>query len=88
MDLSKVPKEVLDRIPLQPPPPGVVSNFEHPVSRAAEVQITTYVFLPLMVIFVLLRLYRGVLGTHPLLLGTHPYQNGVIEISLRKLILL
>jgi len=57
MDLSKVPKEVLDRIPLQPPPPGVVSNFEHPVSRAAEVQITTYVFLPLMVIFVLLRLY-------------------------------
>lgn len=60
MDLSKVPEELLNTIPTTKPPPGVVSNFINPVSRAAEIQIPAYVFLPLIVGFVALRLYTRV----------------------------
>lgn len=49
MDLSKIPAVA--------PPPGVVPNFVNPPSQAYIPKIVIYVTLPLMVIFLGMRLY-------------------------------
>ena len=40
-----------------PPPPGVVPDFVHPVSRAHQVIVVTVVFLTLAALMVMLRMY-------------------------------
>jgi len=45
------------KIPLQPPPPGVVSNFVNPDSLSALPKVFIYVTLPPMVLFLVLRFY-------------------------------
>lgn len=47
---------VLDTFPLMAPPAGTQSNFVNPVSNADVVRITTYVFLPIMLVFVVMRM--------------------------------
>lgn len=47
----------LSKIPLQAPPPGVVSNFENPDSLSALPKVFIYVTLPPMALFLVLRFY-------------------------------
>lgn len=47
----------LDHIPAYPPPPGVTPNFKNPVSLAMPLIVVNVVFISLMAIFVVLRIY-------------------------------
>ncbi|KAF2120380.1 hypothetical protein BDV96DRAFT_642208 [Lophiotrema nucula] len=51
---SGVPEAIWD-LPVLPPPPGHVSNFDHPVTRNNELIIISAVFLTLMVLAVAMR---------------------------------
>lgn len=44
-------------IPSAPPPPGVIPNFVNPETNAAMTTIVISILLPLMLAFVLLRVY-------------------------------
>lgn len=56
MDLSK--------IPIAPPPPGVIPNFTDPESRALRSKVVSLIGFGLMAIFVMLRLYSRGWITH------------------------
>lgn len=45
------------KVPLVPPPPGVVYNLINPASRAYQIHVVSSVFLALMVVFVAIRIY-------------------------------
>ena len=51
-------------LPVGAPPPGVVSNFDHPSTRATEVRITMGICLGITSVFIVLRLYVKILITH------------------------
>lgn len=55
MDLTN-----LGNLPSAPPPPGVIPNFVNPETRAPILKIVTSIMLPLMMVFVLLRLYSNI----------------------------
>lgn len=57
MDLSQIDPALLAFIPVHAPPPGVVSNFDNPASRAHQTQIAIYVSLSVMIIPLVLRIY-------------------------------
>lgn len=44
-------------LPLSPPPPGKISNFAHPESRASTIYIAAAVCLSLALVFAGLRIY-------------------------------
>ncbi|KAI0006914.1 hypothetical protein F4779DRAFT_629475 [Xylariaceae sp. FL0662B] len=52
--------------PMLPPPPGASPNFVNPVSRAGTIRAGMYSVLPIMVVFVLLRIYTRVRLTRAL----------------------
>lgn len=54
----------LSKIPAEPPPPGVKSNFVDPPSQAYIPRIFTYVTLPPMLLFIALRIYVRIFITH------------------------
>jgi len=57
MDPTKIPPEMLAQLPALQPPPGVVPNFVNPQSIAHQTRTAIYVTLPLMLLFLVLRLY-------------------------------
>lgn len=57
LDASKLPPALLEILPALPPPPGVTPNFIDPPSCADLGKGFVYTFLPLMVCFVILRIY-------------------------------
>ena len=50
----------LEDLPLQPPPPGQISNFIDPSSRGPAIVAVCYVFIALLWPIFLLRLYSKV----------------------------
>lgn len=54
MDPTDIP---IEEIPALKPPFGVTSNFEHPYSSAFVTLTTTAIAVPLMLMFVILRIY-------------------------------
>lgn len=46
-----------DHYPAHPPPPGVTSNFENPVSLAKPLIVVNVLFIALMTLIVFLRIY-------------------------------
>ena len=56
------PAELLayENYPLQPPPPGQISNFENPESRGPAIVILCSVFIGIMWPILILRLYSKV----------------------------
>lgn len=57
-------QSILDTTPLMPPPAGVQSNFVNPVSNAYIVRIPTFVLLPLMLLFVGIRMIARFVLAH------------------------
>lgn len=57
IDLSKLDPAILATLPAMMPPPGVTPNFVNPKSLAPAPAIVIYVTFPLMVLFLLLRVY-------------------------------
>ena len=55
MSASNMPD--VSKQPLLPPPPGQVSNFVSPESRAYAVYVAAGICLPLVVVFAALRFY-------------------------------
>ncbi|KAH7311255.1 hypothetical protein B0I35DRAFT_437781 [Stachybotrys elegans] len=55
--MSLPPNVPLDRIPSGQPPPGVIPNFVNPPSYAHEIRVLEGVFMSLMLIAVLVRVY-------------------------------
>ena len=47
----------LRHVPWLPPPPGRLSNFQYPESRASAFIIVLSIFLAVVIVFVVLRLY-------------------------------
>ncbi|KAL2289558.1 hypothetical protein FJTKL_01820 [Diaporthe vaccinii] len=54
----------LSHIPAAAPPPGVIPNFVNPPSQANMPRIFTYVTLPLMILFLALRIYARAVIMH------------------------
>ena len=54
MDFANIP---IQDIPALKPPPGVIPNFDHPYSSACLMLVIIAIALPLMLIFVTLRIY-------------------------------
>lgn len=59
-DLSQLDPALLELIPAHLPPEGVTPNFVDPESRAHIVSIVTYLTLPLMLVFVALRIFTRI----------------------------
>ncbi|KXX79365.1 hypothetical protein MMYC01_204703 [Madurella mycetomatis] len=57
IDLSNLPLEAYELIPTQMPPEGAIPNFANLESQAHIAAISIYVTLPLMLIFLVMRLY-------------------------------
>ena len=56
----------IENIPLQPPPPGQVSDFTNPESRGLAVVVVCYIFILIMWPIFLLRLYTKAFVTRKL----------------------
>lgn len=50
----------LSKVPIGPPPPGVIPNFVNPKSTAGEATAVTIVFTIVMLLFVLVRMYTKI----------------------------
>ncbi|KAF2242994.1 hypothetical protein BU26DRAFT_609705 [Trematosphaeria pertusa] len=57
MDLSSIPPEMLPHIPAGVPPNGTTSNLINPPSREGQTKTVMYVSLPIMFVFLVMRLY-------------------------------
>ena len=57
MDPTKIPPEMLAQLPALQPPPGVQPDFIDPQSIADQTRHAIYACLPLMLLFLFLRLY-------------------------------
>ncbi|OCL02128.1 hypothetical protein AOQ84DRAFT_305275 [Glonium stellatum] len=57
VDITKINPALLVNVPALQPPPGQVSNFDNPPSRAYQARLVIYILLPLMIIHALLRVY-------------------------------
>lgn len=56
----------LQNIPALPPPPGVKSNFDNPVTRDAALIEANAVFIALMLLLLAIRVYSKARITHTL----------------------
>lgn len=57
MDSSKLDPAMLAQLPALQPPPGIQPNFVNPEAIATQTRAATYVALPLMLLFLTLRMY-------------------------------
>lgn len=53
-----------NKTPIMMPPEGVIPNFENPLSNAYISRAATLVFLPLMLVFLALRICSRIVVTH------------------------
>ena len=51
-------------VPIWPPPPGVMSNFDHPVTLAKEAHIALGICMGVTTLVLILRVYAKLFITH------------------------